>query len=74
MRPAYIPVDSGFHMTKCYFTCSSTTSVTDSPFLISAEDAQQTLNSALDDGEAEPLSDSSNIFFFPNNQYTKSKL
>jgi len=36
----------------------STTSVVDSPFLISQEDAQQTLNTAVDDGDAEPITDS----------------
>lgn len=52
----------------------STTNVAESPFLITAEDAQQTLSTAIEDGVPEPLTDSSKIFFYHHNQYSKSKL
>lgn len=53
---------------------SASTTLTDSPFGISLEEANQTLATCTEGGEAEPLSDSSNkIFFIDSNVCAKSK-
>lgn len=54
--------------------CSASTTLEDSPFGISQEEANQTLATYTEGGDAEPLSDSSNkIFFINSNVYAKSK-
>lgn len=58
-----------------FIDCSASTTLADSPFVISQEEANQTFASSTEGGVAEPLSDSSNkIFFIDSNVYSKSKL
>ena len=50
---------------------SANTTVADSPFLISQDEANQAINEAANDGVAEPLTDSSKHFFSPHNVFAK---
>lgn len=43
---------------------SATTAVTDSPFAISAEEAEQAFQNSPDGGEAETITDASKLIFF----------
>lgn len=54
-----------------FFIYSANTTLADSPFLISQDEADQTFASSIEGGVAEPITDTSNTFFLSKNIYAK---
>lgn len=52
-------------------TSSLNTTVTDSPFLTSQEEAETIISSAPEGGEVEEVTDIGKIFYLPNTVYSK---